>query len=358
MLQITEWGNVDLPGSVEAGLANDDGIWLAGSRGLHLIAGGVPHTLDAEVLLNAIVAPDPDRVWVAGARGYIGETDRDGARALLGVGGSIAWPQRLWTADGGHGWLVTFDGVARRVDGRWQREPLAGRRINDVYGVAPDAVWLVGDDGRAEFWNGETLAPQPVSHRLDLRAVWAGARDVAWAVGCGISGFDGERWSLDVDGPDCLGLNDIHGSGPADVWAVGGFGEAAVWHYDGVQWAPYPTVPPVEFRLQYVWAVAPGLVYVSGTRGELYRLDDGEWIAVSPIDVPAAGAIWASGPDDVWVGGITGGTPENMHHYDGVRWTTHQLPSPYAVLDVFGAREGVSVLASANLGGVLARPSE
>ena len=47
--------------------------------------------------------------------------------------------------------------------------------------------------------------------------------------------FDGTSWTESSD-PSTLGINDLGGRGPDDVWAVGGGGKRL--HFDGTAWTP------------------------------------------------------------------------------------------------------------------------
>ncbi|HVX94409.1 MAG TPA: hypothetical protein VHK47_05815, partial [Polyangia bacterium] len=88
-------------------------------------------------------------------------------------------------------------------------------------------------------------------------------------------------WCQSIEPP--TGLRAMWGSGPDDVWVVGGqlgLDEATAFHWDGASWTPVPT----------------------GTNGVLT-------------------GVWGSGPSDVWAVGTEFPAVEAMIlHWDGAAW--------------------------------------
>ncbi|MBX3213507.1 MAG: hypothetical protein KF850_15825 [Labilithrix sp.] len=118
-------------------------------------------------------------------------------------------PRRGWMVDDGTLWLVgtrinftftchyAFRGVARAdagdtdagafaFDGRVFYDPYLGQ--NDIWGSAPNDVWLAGDYGTLHHWDGATW---------QLAGITVGAHPVK------------------------KNLNAIHGRGPGNIWVVG-----------------------------------------------------------------------------------------------------------------------------------------
>lgn len=191
--------------------------------------------------------------------------------------------------------------------GAWREEALPdeGLVVTDVrglHGTADDDVWAVTHAGRVlhRVRGGWT---QPAALTVPLNAVWAAASDNVWVAGRFgfISHWNGTGWeterSTDDTGLVILELNDIHAASAAQVWAVGelAFGEPVVLHREGGRWLV--AVPPdTNQKLNAVWAVGPDHIWVAGDDG-LYELVDGEWTrravgAYRDVVVLPSGELW------------------------------------------------------------------
>ena len=147
-------------------------------------------------------------------------------------------------------------------------------------------------------------------------------------------------WSvLDVNGADETqtgALSGVWGSGPDDVFTVGGTdvqGEA--YHFDGTSWSTM-TVPVGKKLLIWVFGFGPSDVYAVGLGGAVLHYDGNaslEWTAQdSGVDVNLWG-IWGSSPSDMWmVGGDAFGGDPLILHYDGVQNGTF-TPTPVPTID-------------------------
>jgi photosystem II stability/assembly factor-like uncharacterized protein len=65
----------------------------------------------------------------------------------------------------------------------WTLIPAGTANLNAVSGVSDDAVWVVGDKGTIQFWDGKTLTAEKSGTTANLRGVWALDADQAFAVG-------------------------------------------------------------------------------------------------------------------------------------------------------------------------------
>ena len=148
-------------------------------------------------------------------------------------------------------------------------------RVRAVFHATDRALWLVGDHAAVARYpvmpSGDGGAPVlgqgvmvPVASQANLRAAW-GQGEHLWAAGTNgtILHFDGAEWHIEDTGTPAT-LHAIFGLSPKDIWAAGDDG--TVLHFDGDTWSR---------------------VGVGAYQGSLR-------------------AIWASGQDDVWVGGESG----------------------------------------------------
>ncbi len=167
-------------------------------------------------------------------------------------------------------------------------EPQLALGARALFLVPDKALWLVGDRGSVVRYpvspmgdagggdGGAALLGQgvvvPHAYQVDLLAAWASGNDL-WTAGFvgSILHFDGDKWHEEHTGTTVT-LNAIYGLSPKDIWAAGD--EGTVLHFDGTAWS----------RVD------------AGGSGGSFK------------------AIWASGPDDVWIGGVGG-----MFHWRGTR---------------------------------------
>jgi len=153
------------------------------------------------------------------------------------------------------------------------------RQVFKVWGAASDDVWFVGTGALVLRWDGtamETAYDQPIYHTTQLTTV--------------------------------------HGRAADDVYAVGGFSNAAVVHFDGTAWTD-ESPPPAAIAPAFngVFASDAHGTVACGVRGSIWwHGDTHEWTK----DPRPAGtqrdfhACWIDETGEPWaVGGdLTGGT--------------------------------------------------
>jgi hypothetical protein len=240
----------------------------------------------------------------------------------------------VWGASPTDVWAVGEGGTALHYDGHQVTPVAIGEDVTlyDVWGTATDQVWAVGEAGTAVRWSGHGWVPFPAGTLATLRAVFANAADDIWIGGefATLLHFDGRLATpMSVPGlePNAT-INDIHGTGPHDVWIIGTHvGGAFVSHFDGSSWSPPQSFDPVITDGDRVWARSPQDVWADTSyRGmrqpsvyptEFWHYDGTTWNPVpapSPDDLwmfpdiplasgsirAGAGGSFAFGPDDVW----------------------------------------------------------
>lgn len=234
------------------------------------------------------------------------------ARDVYVVGGDLG---------GGRGPMVLhFDGT------EWTRLSTGQDTGNLwwVYGVAPDAVFMVGSGGMV-------LRYRPDTGRFERMAT-----------------------------PGAETLFGVWGSGPRDVWAVGGnidgTGTAAgvVWHYDGNAWQNVADLPGgvgTRSALFKVWGRAANDVWVVGEGGVALHWDGAAW---SQVATGASGRLFTvhgNSREQVAVGGFAAGT---IVQGQGIEWHVAQAEDPPRVNGVFVPESGEPIAVGAN-GSVLRR---
>jgi hypothetical protein len=245
-------------------------------------------------------------------------------------------------------------------DERWTMVPTAvspnplthGLSVNDVVSVSPGDAWLVGarhfadrspigqpDGVHIERWDGTrwSIVDNPMATVTDAQLISVtalSARDV-WATGMRPDGsgvlvplmmhWNGTEWRVvEVPtGSTPAALRGISGTGPNDVWAVGGqtlpgtnLAIPLVMHWDGTEWRAVEVPDVGNARYHGVYAASPTSVWAVGefpAAADAYFLhwDGRTWQKVRPPGaVSGMGLrdfyldIHGTGPNDVWAVGV------------------------------------------------------
>jgi hypothetical protein len=232
--------------------------------------------------------PDPTRFQYARGAWGVGANDvwlvGDGAGALHFDGTSLHFvPMPIppnWTvvdipsASGNASNDIWTGGVqVLHWDGEaWNAVPIATENPNqyfaDVWSVAPNDVWVTGDQDVAHFdgssWTVTNLIPGPLGATTDLYAIWSSGPE-AWAAGPGsrLYHYQSGAWSVAIPATDTgPTLNDLGGLDGADVHLVGTQGYLDTLSEGS--FVPVTDAPPQGGIYTSVW-VSPSQVWVVGS---------------------------------------------------------------------------------------------
>ena len=144
-------------------------------------------------------------------------------------------------------------------------------------------------------------------------------------------------WRLVLDAEDLEGVVlSVGGSGPDDVFAVGGpLGnrgfESLVVHWDGGRWRALR--PGGTETYWWVAGSGPQDMWMVGTGGRITHWDGTRFVEHASGTSVTLWGVWAASPTEAWaVGGLPGrgtGAPggnDVVLRWDGVRWTRVALP--------------------------------
>jgi len=137
-------------------------------------------------------------------------------------------------------------------------------------------------------------------------------------------------------------LASVWGSGPADIFAVGGdlfSSTVTMLHYDGASWSAQP-VPPGSSVLNGVWGSGPTNVFAVGYSGTILHYDGTSWSAQASGTTQQLFGVWGSAATDVFAVG-DGST---ILHTDGTSWRAQSIGT--GTTEPFG---GVWVSAATNV---------
>ncbi len=136
-------------------------------------------------------------------------------------------------------------------------------------------------------------------------------------------------WNVAFDASGLGVLSSVWGSGPDDVFIVGGVGGAAgqgeIYHFDGSAWEAMQ-VPDVNLLI-WVFGFGPDDVFAVGVGGGAIHYDGASWQALDSGTTEDLWGVWGTAPDDLWVvGGTVGQGDPVILHYDGQDFMPVQVP--------------------------------
>ncbi len=123
-------------------------------------------------------------------------------------------------------------------------------------------------------------------------------------------------WTRAFDVTGVGALSSVWGSGPDDVFIVGGQpDQAEIYHFDGTAWRAM-RVPRVPL-LVWVYGFGPDDVYAVGLEGAAVHFDGEKWTRLDTGTNGSLWGVWGASPDDVWIVGEDGIDRPIILHYDG-----------------------------------------
>ncbi len=223
--------------------------------------------------------------------------------------------------------------------------PLADRWISDVHADRFGDVWVVGGEpgrGAAARYDGsrwtEVLLPEGVQLLNSVHSFSDGTTFVAGDGGV-ILRWDGVEWSRPAT-PTGQNLHSIWGTGPGDMWAVGGSagtseGGIILRNRDG-QWTTveWPRAEHPDTRALYaVWGIGRSNVYIGGQNGTLLHWD-GESVRTQESGTERdLRAIRGTGQDQIIA--VGGGSQGVVVRPDGEGWQANSLQGYPGIQDIW-----------------------
>ncbi len=232
---------------------------------------------------------------------------RDLAGAVMSVWAVSATDVWAVGADTGAGPEVhRFDGTA------WRRDDtgLSGD-LWWVYGFAGGPVFVGGEGGLIARYDGEGFEVMTTPGTETVFGIWGSGPTDMWAVGGNLGGasgafawrLDGDEW-VEAEGfPAELASTDavwkVFGRSPTDVWLVGTNG--LVFRHDGTEFTREDA--GVSTALFTVHGTSDTLMAVGGFgTGVIVERDDAGWRDVTPAGAGQVIGVFAAGDDAYAVG--------------------------------------------------------
>jgi hypothetical protein len=222
-----------------------------------------------------------------------------------------------------------------------------GRRMGDIWGSAPDDVYVVGVNGISHHYDGEKWTEQPtlVDSIANLGFIDGTDASNIFVMSSGkMAYFDGNTWTtLEAPyiGAVSVSVEDMMALPGKRLWVATTKG--TLWYYDGSTWDTSHQIAPGSDTDVYAtedWVLG-------ASRYGMYRYDGTTW--TEEVGLPT-GLNWES------LGGTSGtdvyASTNNgvLYHYDGTSWERRRMPeSPSNVhvatdSTVFTSYGGMSVV--------------
>jgi hypothetical protein len=228
-----------------------------------------------------------------------------GGRIYRSTDRGATWMPQALPSEIGTSWLGTISGTPNNVQ----------------VSVGPTIIRFNGTT-----WNA--LPAGSTVYALDILSANEGYYITCWGWGS----WDGSTWTYHANGWDFCDVNSIwgvrNGGGPLTLYAAGNnnFSNGVrVWRFDeatqsfgskyGYVFSDGNIAP--SGSANGIWGSGPNDVYVMGgfwvtepasTAGRLYHYDGATWSRVAAVGTMAAPqAIWGTSSVDVWVGTVNGG---------------------------------------------------
>lgn len=334
----TSWQEVERAAREEYGLVDSwtaptGEVYLSGHRGLlvRAEAGEISEIHHADTpYLHDVWGASEANVFAVGSAGTILHHDGDGWSTV--ESGTDRDLFTIWGTGPETVFAGGADGTVLHFDGAWSQFPPAGTGdVFAVWGLAEDDLFAAVADphderGRILHFDGTAWTPTPVappedkdvSFSTDIRAFWGFAPDDVLAAG--------RVWWRECEGCS-LQLRD------------------AVLRWDGEAWSTVWTGTSHDNHFADIWASSPTDIWVIGRYGPnpyAVRYDGSQWSEVSPqvpaYTYPPLTAVWGTGPEDIYVGGLDG----LLLHFDGAGWTEFQAPVEETVGGIWGTASGTA----------------
>lgn len=230
--------------------------------------------------------PDPEPTW------QLVHANLDGALlSVWGTGPDDVWAVGSDTLDGQGPLVIRYDGES------WERID-TGLTQGDlwwVFGFADGPVYMGGAGGIIVRHDGTSFEQMETPGDQTVFGIWGSGPEDVWAVGGASDATGGFAWRLEGDVwvdeptlpaevPTSAAIWKIHGVGPDDAWLVGSNGVSL--HWNGTELTPGDT--GVGSSLFTVFGYAGGsYVAVGGlASGVIVENTSGSWENVTPDPVP------------------------------------------------------------------------
>ena len=201
---------------------------------------------------------------------------------------------------------ATFDTQSCTPDGICWEAPLPfGFDLRDVWAIAPDDVWAVGNGGSIVHYDGQAWTRKNSGTTQDLEGVWARSKSEIW-VAAGANGLmlkgDGNTFTpMRVSTTEARRTTSVWGT--ADRMFVGIYGPN-VYRYDGTTFMMQSLPIRATAQVLGVTGSSNANVWAYGSENALARTTNGtNWTAV---EVATYNGLWATSNTEAYLVTVDG----------------------------------------------------
>lgn len=186
--------------------------------------------------------------------------------------------------------------------------------VSALWGQDSNNIWVVGESGTINKWNGAASVPQTSGTTANFRAVWGLNANNVWAAGFSgtIVKWDGTSWSPQTSGVTSA-LRGFWGTDVNNVWAVGDNGVIRKWN--GTAWGAQTS--NTMQQLVGVWGADASNIWAVGAAGTIVKWDGSAWTSQTSGTMERLVGVWGTAANSVWVVGAAG----TILKWNGTAWT-------------------------------------
>lgn len=260
-------------------------------------------------------------------------------------------------------------------NGNWDRMPDMEERWNGTPSIRAIAylddenLWigsasLTPAERGLLLWNGsywsEIISPMAGARNQRVTSLFTdrAAGQIVAALQSGrLTRFDGLGWSPALLSLGGVPFASVHGTGPDNLWAVGGEGRIYVSEDGGFNWHEHPAAGDGQVEgidWQAVYSLASDQTWMVGRNGEIAHWD-GESIQVErPVNAVLRALVVLPDGTAYVVGSATGPrTNGTFLYHDGAGWQGLEMPFDFPTLNDIGVTPDGEIYAVGNDGAVL-----
>lgn len=245
-------------------------------------------------------------------------------RQVVSLPTTVTW-RKVWGLDASHVYAMGDDGRSFRGNGAtWTALPSTkapDRLLLSAWGDRPDNIYFVGT-----IQNYDTVTVTEIED--DDTTTTTTIYDVPW-----LTNYNGVAFENVLTDMEHGGLNDIWGTSPDNIYAVGDFG--TIIHYDGATWSTVFNGGDTPVQLLSVWGTGPDNVFVCGTSGTVLHFDGAQWKVMRAGIGASLWQAWGPSANSVYIVGSNG----YILHYDGTSISRMTSPVTSSIYSVWGTAD-------------------
>ncbi len=278
--------------------------------------------------------------WASGERGAVLRS-ADGGGAVWTTNNLAPDLLDVWTVASDLGFAVGEFGFVYRWNGStWTKVSVPTQAtLTSVWATTTGEAFVGGESGTMLRLSGGVWASMSFPSASTVSALWGttGSNVYATTMSGEILRYNGSAWTLLTTATSPLWA--LYGASAADVYAAGQDG--AVWKLNGNVFTALPA--PTAGTLAGVWLTGATSVFTAGlnpagSAGVAYRYNGSAWSSLEPGASPVLTALWGPSVFDLYATGDSG----TILRFNGNSWTSMASGTTDLLWSVSGAPNATS----------------